>query len=242
MKVVRVRRVVNNNHIGHRAAEQGKILDVAALIRKAVVTVESEGDQPVLVYRVNEWIGVDGHRSCVNDELVDEGQPLQKEGNSRSDEHIYLNGTTFDDDAHLKVSFSSCFASLKLRDRELAMDQCLIQIKHKSLAASVLRLLLRDHSVLSRARFLSETVGSVQLLNHFFCEVELLLQQLSCGLCCHLILLLSSLLLLLLHHLLLLQVDLLLLLLRILVLLVGLLLGTYVLPGELSWALLQLVH
>lgn len=70
MEVIRVRRVVNNDNVLHRPSQQGKIFDVAALVREAVISVEAVWDKTILVDGIHEWIRIDTHRGRVDHDLI----------------------------------------------------------------------------------------------------------------------------------------------------------------------------
>ena len=114
VEIVRVRRVVQDDSVRQVAAQKRHIFDVAALIRKAVVTEQPERDQPVRIDRIHQRVGVNAHTRRVNDEFVYLSEALQEKLNARSDQNENLDGPALNNNSHLEISLTASTGSLHL--------------------------------------------------------------------------------------------------------------------------------
>ena len=130
MKVICIGRVIDYDNVFHVAAEERQILNVAPLEAEAVLTVQAHRDQLVLVQRVHQRVRIDAHRGRIKHNLVNTGQFLQEKEDTRADEHIYLNGSAFDHDPHLKIAAASGAARSQVCLAEFRMDKRFVQIEH----------------------------------------------------------------------------------------------------------------
>ena len=85
-------------------------------------SIKSHWNKLVLVQGVDKGIGIDVHGSRVEYNLVDLCKLLQKEEDARSNKNIHLNGPSFNNDSHLKITLSSRPTGLDMRKREFTVD------------------------------------------------------------------------------------------------------------------------
>ena len=147
-----------------------------------MLSIEPHWYELILIQGVDQRVRVDAHRGCVEHNLVDGCQLLEEEEHAGADEDIHLDGSTLDDDPHLKVATSASAARSQVRLRKLRMYQGLIQVKYESLTAAELRGLRRDDCILLRDGLLAEAAGTLQLHQLFWGERQLPLDEHLIGL------------------------------------------------------------
>ena len=146
---------------------------------------KAKRNKSILVKCVDKRIRIDGHRRCVEYNLIDLSKLLQKESDSWANQNIHRDWSSFNDNSHMKVIFTTGLASLNVGKRELAVNQSLIEVENKRFPASVLWHLLVNDSIFLWDWVLSETTCLLKFIQVLLSKVELLLQVLVVSLSCN---------------------------------------------------------
>lgn len=185
VKEVCIRRIVHNYHIFHWSADQRQVLNIATLEREAMLSVKAHRNEAILIKRINQRIGVDIHRGCIEYDLVHLGQLLEEKENARPDQNVNLNRSTFNYDSHLKVALSSSTTRLYMSQRKLGVNQSFVEVQNESFTTGKALLLRRYDSILGRHRHLAKPARPVQFYELIWRKIQLLFQELLSGLRCH---------------------------------------------------------
>lgn len=163
MEEIGIRWVIDNYNVFHRPADQWEIFDVRALEWETMLSVESERYQGVLVQSIHQRVRVDVHWGGVENDFVHLSKLLKKEAYPWANEDINLDRTALNDYSHLKVALSSCPTGLNMCQREFAVDEGLIEVKHKGLPSSMLRGLRSYDCVFSWYGLFAEAASALKL-------------------------------------------------------------------------------